>query len=257
MLVWRYQYGKGGLMDKFSLYAGQFLSFSEHFAPKGHRACQGCGVALAVRHVYKALEGKCTHMDKASWQIPWKHSALAQAEKQGSVVEPALLSIAKEKNQNDTLYICLDNECVEGKIERHALIKRQPAIALANDFKYAATACPSHPFDLFEKVQRAWEAPGNSYIHILSPCPVGWEFPFESTVRLGRIAVETRLFPLYEVAGEFYHITVDEPNPRPVADYIKRQKRFSHWKQAQIDALQADVDAAYQQLKDKAQIVRE
>ena len=44
-------------MDTYSLYAGQFLSFTEHFAPKGHNACAGCGVALAVRHVYKALEG--------------------------------------------------------------------------------------------------------------------------------------------------------------------------------------------------------
>jgi pyruvate ferredoxin oxidoreductase beta subunit len=243
-------------MDKFSLYTGQFLSFHEHFAPKGHRACQGCGVALAVRHVYKALEGKCTSIEKAAWQIPWKHSGLAQSEKQSSVIEPALLSIGKEKNPKDTLYICFDNECIEGKIDKQALIKRQPAIALANDFKYVATACPSHPFDLIEKVIKAWEAAGNSYVHILCPCPIAWEFPFENTVRVGRMAVEARLFPLYEVAGEFYHITVEEPKPRPVADYIKQQQRFLHWKQAQTAALQAEVDTLYAQLKDKAQIVK-
>src|SRR5512139_1911164 len=104
VLVWRYQHGKGGLMDKFSLYVGQFLPFHEHFAPKGHRACQGCGVALAVRHVYKALEGSCKDFDAARWQIPWKHSVLAGANK-AATIEPALLSMEKKQ---DMLYICFD-----------------------------------------------------------------------------------------------------------------------------------------------------
>ncbi len=242
-------------MDKFSLYTGQLLTFQEHFAPKGHRACQGCGVALAVRHVYKALEGMCASLDKARWQIPWKRSILEE-EKKSSAAEPALLSIAKKNDAKDILYICFDNECTERKIDKNALLKREPAIAVANDFTYAATACPSHPFDLIEKVRRAFDAKGNSYIHILCPCPIGWEYPFEDTVRIGRVAVESRLFPLYEIAGGLYHITVDEPNPRPVADYIKRQKRFSLWKPQQIAALQDEVNAAYAHLKEKAVIAK-
>ena len=242
-------------MDKFSLYVGQFQHFHEHFAPKGHRACQGCGVALAVRHVYKALEGICKNIDAASWQIPWKHSVLAEADKTATI-EPALLSMEKKQGQQGMLHICFDNECVSSKIDKDALIKRQPYVALANEFSYVATACPSHPFDLIEKVRRAWNATGDSYVHILCPCPIGWEFPYESTVRLGRMAVETPLFPLYENAGDFYHITVEEPQARPVADYIKKQKRFSHWKAAQVDALQNEVNEAYQQLKEKAVIAK-
>ena len=242
-------------MDKFSLYVGQFLPFHEHFAPKGHRACQGCGVALAVRHMYKALEGVCKNIDAACWQIPWKHSVLAGADK-AVTIEPALLSMEKKQGQKDMLYICFDNECVSGKIDKDALVKRQPSVALANEFTYVATACPSHPFDLIEKVRRAWDAKGNSYVHILCPCPIGWEFPYENTVRLGRMAVETLLFPLYEIAGGFYHITVEEPQPRPIADYIKRQKRFSHWKDTQVSALQNEINDAYNQLKDKATIAK-
>jgi pyruvate ferredoxin oxidoreductase beta subunit len=242
-------------MDKFSLYVGQFLPFHEHFAPKGHRACQGCGVALAVRHVYKALEGICKNIDAASWQIPWKHSVLAGADKTATI-EPALLSMEKKQGQQGMLHICFDNECVSGKIDKDALIKRQPYVALANEFSYVATACPSHPFDLIEKVRRAWNATGDSYVHILCPCPIGWEFPYENTVRLGRMAVETLLFPLYEIAGGFYHITVEEPQARPVADYIKKQKRFSHWKAPQVAALQNEVNEAYNQLKEKAVIAK-
>ena len=242
-------------MDKFSLYVGQFLPFHEHFAPKGHRACQGCGVALAVRHVCKALEGSCKDFDAARWQIPWKQSVFAGADK-AATIEPALLSMEKKQGQQDKLYICFDNECVSGKIDKDALIKRQTSVALANEFTYVATACPSHPFDLIEKVRRAWNATGNSYVHILCPCPVGWEFPSEETVRLGRMAVETLLFPLYEIVGGFYHITVEEPQPRPIADYIKRQKRFSHWKAPQVAVLQNEVNDAYNQLKEKAVIAK-
>jgi pyruvate ferredoxin oxidoreductase beta subunit len=241
-------------MDKFSLYAGQLLSFQEQFAPKGHRACQGCGVALAVRHVYKALEGKVKDFDSAQWQIPWQHTVLAAAGK--SSTEPALMSIAKDAPSGGTLYICFDNECVEGKIDKTGLIKKEPAIAVANDFTYVATACPSHPFDLIEKVRRGWETAGQSFIHILCPCPIAWEYQFENTVRLGRMAVESRLFPLYEIAGGFYHITIDEPNPRPVADYIKNQKRFSHWKTQQVAALQDEINSLFSQLEEKAAVAK-
>jgi len=127
---------------------------------------------------------------------------------------------------------------------------------VANDFTYVATACPSHPFDLIEKVRRGWETAGQSFIHILCPCPIGWEYQFENTVRLGRMAVESRLFPLYEIAGGFYHLTVDEPNPRPVADYIKNQKRFSHWKPQQVAALQDEINFLFSQLEEKAAVAK-
>jgi pyruvate/2-oxoacid:ferredoxin oxidoreductase beta subunit len=70
------------------------------------------------------------------------------------------------------------------------------------------------------------------------------------------MAVETKLFPLYEIAGGCYHITVEEPQPRPIADYIKKQKRFSHWKASQVDVLQNEVTEAYNQLKEKAIIAK-
>ncbi len=242
-------------MDKFNLYAGQLLPFIEHFAPKGHRACQGCGVALAVRHAYKALEGICKNFSRSRWQIPWKPSVFSETGK-SAAIQPALLSLDKPKEKPGTLFICFDNECVAGKIEKDALIKRQPAVALANDFTYIATACPSHPFDLIDKLRRSWGVQGNSYVHILCPCPVGWGFPAENAVRLGRMAVETRLFPLYEIAGGCYRITVEEPNPRPVTDYLKQQKRFAHWKPQQAAALQEAITAAYKHLQEKAAVTQ-
>jgi pyruvate ferredoxin oxidoreductase beta subunit len=239
-------------MDKFSLYVAQFLTFKEHFTSKGHNACKGCGVALAVRHVYKSLEGMVQTIEKAKWQIPWEQSLIVSKEVSSAGMQPALLSIPKEEDKKgNMLYICFDNESAEGKIDSSILIKRLPAIAAASGYAYAATASPSHPFDLIEKAIKGWEADGSAFIHILCPCPVGWGFDPQDAVRLGRIAVETRLFPLYEIAGGYYQITIDEPNPRPLKDYIKRQERFSSWKAKKIEALQEEVNTAFNTLTDK------
>ena len=70
-----------------------------------------------------------------------------------------------------------------------------PSLAVAEGFSYVATASPSHPFDLYEKVRRGFDAEGNAYLHVLCPCPQGWQFDPDLTVKVGRWAVESRAFP--------------------------------------------------------------
>ena len=41
-------------MEKFSVFSSRLVEKAEYFA-SGHRACQGCAEALAVRMVMKAL----------------------------------------------------------------------------------------------------------------------------------------------------------------------------------------------------------
>jgi len=94
------------------------------------------------------------------------------------------------------------------------------------------------------------ESEGNSYLHILSPCPVGWDFESECTVKLGRFAVESALFPLYEVLTGSIRLTVDHPRVRPVDEYLKMQKRFSHFKKKEVLAVQAEVDSFYAKLRE-------
>ncbi len=129
-------------MEKFSLFAAQFLPFNDLFGPGGHRACQGCGVALAVRHMYKALQERFQWADKAQWQIPWQQSLFTHTERPSHAIKAALLNIPKNKTK-DLLSICFDNECIEGKIESEVLLKRLPGIAVASNFAYVATGCPS------------------------------------------------------------------------------------------------------------------
>ena len=68
-------------MDKFGLYVPQLLPFKEHFIPKAHPACMGCGVALGVRQTYKALEEKRDWMNGAGWEIPYKQPLLGNFSK--------------------------------------------------------------------------------------------------------------------------------------------------------------------------------
>jgi pyruvate ferredoxin oxidoreductase beta subunit len=82
----------------------------------------------------------------------------------------------------------------------------------------------------------------------LSPCPTGWDFDPAETVAIGKLAVDTGIFPLKEqVNGRVLHTR--RPNPRlPVEEYLRRQGRFAHLFQprrdgAAIAAIQARVDA--------------
>jgi len=232
-------------MDTYTLFAGQFLPFKERYLPGGHNACAGSGTALALRHVYKALEDKNADLAQARWdETPAGIFATSTASGAPVLIIP--------KAGESRLYICFDAETAEKKITPEQLIKTSPAKAAASGCQYAATASPSHPFDLIEKVRRGWSSAGSAYIHILCPCPVSWGFEAENTVRIARMAVEARIFPLYEIAEGHYNITVEGTRPRTVADYAGRQSRFASWKKAQIAALQEQTDRLYAQLQNSA-----
>jgi pyruvate ferredoxin oxidoreductase beta subunit len=129
--------------------------------------------------------------------------------------------------------------------------KDMPAIAVAHNIPYVATACPSYPFDLMDKVKKAMAAPGPAYLHIFSVCPTGWRCPGDLSVRIGRLAVESGIFPLYEVVNGKYTMNIDFPKLRPVTDYMKLQGRFKHLSQEAIAKIQDMVTQKYNELKSK------
>jgi pyruvate ferredoxin oxidoreductase beta subunit len=131
--------------------------------------------------------------------------------------------------------------------------KNMMAIAVAHGVPYVATASPSYVFDLYFKVKKALETPGPAYIHILSVCPTGWRSATDLSVRLGRLAVETGVFPLYEVVNGKYRLTVEVPKLRPVKDYLKLQGRFRHLREPEINLIQRQTQAAYELLLQKCQ----
>ena len=303
-------------MEKVATTVPEFLAKEEYFA-SGHRACLGCGEALAVRLTCKGLprdviiamatgcmEIVSSQLPCTSWRVPWIHTlfentaAVASGmesglkvlrrkgryQKETSIVAMAgdggtsdigiqALSGALERGHN-LLYVCYDNEAYmntgiqrssatpygastttspTGKVSIGQVTwkKNMPAIAAAHDIPYVATACPSYPFDLIKKVDKGVRVAGPAYIHILSPCPTGWRFASDLTIKVGRLAVETGIFPLYEVEDGNYKLTVDPPELRPVQDYLQLQGRFRHLSEEEIRKIQGRVDKEYRRLKDK------
>jgi pyruvate ferredoxin oxidoreductase beta subunit/2-oxoisovalerate ferredoxin oxidoreductase beta subunit len=177
------------------------------------------------------------------------------------------LSAGAERNDN-LVYICYDNEAyMNTGIQRSSATpkvgwttttpvdapKQEPkkdigAIMAAHHIPYFATASIAYPQDMYAKLERAKNTKGFRFIHYLSPCPVGWKVDSRVTVTLARLAVQSRVFPLWEVEyGEDYRLTVD-PEKVPVKDYLKAQGRFSHLNDEQIKQIQMDVDHRWEQL---------
>jgi pyruvate/2-oxoacid:ferredoxin oxidoreductase beta subunit len=181
------------------------------------------------------------------------------------------LSGAAERNE-DILYCCYDNEAyMNTGIQRSSAtpkgswttttpvqnLKEEPkkdidAILAAHRIPYLATASLAFPEDLAQKVKKAKRMKGTRFIHILIPCPPGWRFQSDLTIRLSRLAVETRAFPLFEVDhGKRYQLN---PMPRkiPVKEYVRLQGRFSHLSEKQMEAIQKEIDTKWEELLDRA-----
>ena len=73
----------------------------------------------------------------------------------------------------------------------------------------------------------------------------------QSRDSFGGLAVETGVFPLYEIENGKYRITVDVPELRPVSDYLKPQGRFRHLTPDRVDQIQERVTREYNELKAK------
>ena len=100
-------------------------------------------------------------------------------------------------------------------------------ILVAHRIPYAATASIAYPEDLIRKVKKAKEIKGFKFIHIYAPCPTGWKSDPSMTIELARLAVQTRMFPLYEVDAGVYKINM-KPKETPIEDYLRLQGRFRH-----------------------------
>jgi len=182
------------------------------------------------------------------------------------------LSAAVERN-DDFIYMCYDNEAyMNTGIQRSSATpwgawttttpvrhpKDQPkkdmvAIMAAHRIPYTATATVAYPEDLIRKVAKAKDIHGSKFLHVLSPCPSGWKSEPAQSVLLSRLAVESCIFPLYEIEhGDKYTITVWPRQKVPVEKYLRLQGRFAHLTMEQIQQIQENVDEEWRKLVDKA-----
>lgn len=124
---------------------------------------------------------------------------------------------------------------------RHKKNAAQLVAAGHPDVKYVATACIAYPQDLIYKVRKALASSGPTFIHLLAPCPKGWGFPPDKTIYIGKLAVETGMWKLYEIVNGEYQETYRPREFRPVKDYIRSQDRFSHLLEKDIERIQEEL----------------
>jgi pyruvate ferredoxin oxidoreductase beta subunit/2-oxoisovalerate ferredoxin oxidoreductase beta subunit len=171
------------------------------------------------------------------------------------------LSAAAERNEN-FLYICYDNEAyMNTGIQRSSATptgawttttpdespKTEPkknlgGIMAAHGIPYFATASLAYPDDLVAKLKKAKNMKGFRMIHYYSPCPTGWKADSRYMVKLARLAVQTRVFPLYEVIdGQNWNITV-QTDPAALEEYFAIQGRFKHLQPQQIQLIKRNIE---------------
>jgi pyruvate/2-oxoacid:ferredoxin oxidoreductase beta subunit len=140
-----------------------------------------------------------------------------------------------------------------GKIGRGkpTMSKNLPLIMLMHRPIYMATATLSHLEDFAKKLKKAKEKvkEGFVYLHVFSPCPVGWRIDSNRVIEVCRNAVRTNYFPLWEAEDGKLKFTVQVAAPKPIAEFTKLMRKFSHLKEEGLAELQKQVDERYALLK--------
>ncbi|MBW7864769.1 MAG: pyruvate synthase subunit beta [Candidatus Hydrogenedentes bacterium] len=289
------------------------LPGNEYLLP-GNRTCAGCGLAVAFRHILKALDGQAILTIPASCltvlggmypvssvNLPWLNCAfpstaatatgvLAGLRALGKSHVPVVaiagdggtldigiqgLSGAAERNE-DILYICYDNEAYmntgtqrSGATPRGVRTATTPVLGKQQNKKdmlrimeahqvgYIATASPSYPGDLYDKVLKARDRKGLRYIHMHIPCPPGWSFPAADTIALGKLAVETGVFPLYEIDEGRFRFTgrsrglAKSGQLKSLREYAGAQGRFKSLSDELLNDFEAGVRERWEQYRSR------
>lgn len=184
------------------------------------------------------------------------------------------LSGAMERG-HDILYVCYDNEAYmntgiqrssatprgastttapAGKVKqgKEQYRKDLTAVLAAHRIPYVAQASIGYTTDLIKKAEKAFSIRGPKFLNVLQPCRLGWAYKPEDTVELGKLAVETGFWPLYEVENGVWRQTFKPRERKPLTDWLKRQDRFRHLfkpgNEQLLKELQEEVDRRYNDL---------
>ena len=91
-------------------------------------------------------------------------------------------------------------------------------------------------------------ANGPAYIHVLSVCATGWRIPPKKSIEYGKLAVDSGVFPLYEVENGVWKLNRKPKQLVPVADYFKGQGRYRHLDDKLIAYIQERVNEKWERL---------
>lgn len=189
----------------------------------------------------------------------------------GGTVDIGLQSLSGAiERETDFLYICYDNQAYSntgvqqsGSTPIGARTTTTPAgkthprkdldgIIAAHGPPYMASTCVSYPQDVFRKVEKALSIRGPTFIHLLAPCPTSWKFPSDMTIEMGKLAVRSRMWILYE--REYGKLVINSAskaalkNPVPIEEYLAPQGRFRGISPKAVDSLVSQAEKTAERL---------
>lgn len=178
---------------------------------------------------------------------------------------------------HDITYICLDNEVYAntggqrsgstplgsststspaGKVSYGKKEKKKDILSImaAHGAPYVAQVAPNKWKDMNKKIKRAIDTDGPTFINAMSACTTEWKFDSDKTVEVSDLAVDSLVFPLFEIVnGVELNITYRPKNIIPVRDYLAAQGRFKHLFKPEnehiIEELQKDVNNRWEYLQ--------
>ena len=184
------------------------------------------------------------------------------------------LSGAMERRHN-ILYVCYNNEAymntgvqrssatpqgghtttspagkvIPGKIQ---FPKDLTAIIAAHDVAYAGQASVGFHIDLMRKADQAFGKTGPKFLNVYTPCRLGWGSDPAQTMEIARLAVETCVWPLYEVVECRWKLTRKIKEKKPITEFYKTQNRFRHLLKPEneelVGKIQEEVDRRWHDL---------
>lgn len=189
------------------------------------------------------------------------------------------LSGAMERWHN-LLYVCYNNEAYmntgiqrssatplgastttapAGKVKqgKEVFKKDLTSIIAAHNVAYVAQAVVGDWMDLTKKAEKAFSIQGPKFINIWQPCRLGWGYKPELTAEIGRLAVETCYWPLFEVIDGKWVLNKKPVQKKPVVELLKTQDRFRHLfkpgNEKLLQDIQEEVDRRWEELLVKCQ----
>jgi pyruvate ferredoxin oxidoreductase beta subunit len=173
----------------------------------------------------------------------------------------------------DFIYVCYDNEVYantgtqrSGSTPLAAVTTTTPfgkrenkkdigKIIAAHEIPYVGSVNGADPLDVFETFRKIKDIKGARFVHLFSPCPPGWRFDPSESVEMGRLAVKSGMWILWEQENGVFSLKkgsrryLQKENRIPVAEYLERQGRFSHASAAEVRKLQEWVDQNWEEVR--------
>ena len=190
------------------------------------------------------------------------------------------LSGAMERG-HDMVYVCYDNEAYMntgiqrssatprfadatttpvgresyGKVQNK---KNLTEIMAAHNIPYAAQTTFLGDFrDLHTKSHKAIYTEGPCFLNVLSPCPRGWRYEMEDLAEICKLAVDTCVWPLYEIEDGVWRLNYEPAKKLPVERFLEKQGRFKHMfakgNEWMIEDAQKYVDDQWENLKNRCE----